>query len=49
MPIYAGVGEHPCILTFYNYDLYWLQNSNFSLDLFVYFLKDDHNYFLVHA
>ena len=24
--IFAGIGDHPCILTFYNHDPYWLWN-----------------------
>ena len=46
--ISAGVGSHPCFLTFYNYDPYRWQNYKFFLIL-VCFFKDYHNYLLVHA
>ena len=48
--ISAGVGDHPCYLTFYLYDPYIdCKITNFSLNLFVSFLKDYHNYSMVHA
>jgi len=32
--ISAGVGDHPCFLTFYNYDPYDRKITNFSLYLY---------------
>ena len=47
--IFAGVGDHPCLLTFYNYDLFDCKTTSFTLCLFACFSKDYHNDFLVHA
>ena len=47
--ISADVGNHPSFLTFITMIPIDCKITNFSLDLFVNFLKDYHNYFLVCA
>ena len=47
--ISAGVHDHPCFLNFIYIIPIDCKITNFSLYLFVSFLKDYHNYFFVHA
>jgi len=47
--ISAGVGDHPCSLTFIYILPIDCKITNFSLGFFVYFLKDCHTYFLAHT
>ena len=47
--ISAGTGDHPCSLLFITMILIDCKITNFTLYLFVCFLKDYHNYYLVHT
>ena len=47
--ISAGAYDHPCFFTFISMIPVDCKITNFSLYLFVYFLKDHCNFFLAHA